>query len=324
MARLFYETAQTLIYDPVPANRTATRAVLYTLGFRCMETVATIEDFHEAIRIRPPDLALCEAQGADGELCRMIQALRQGVTGYNPFIVIIVTAWEKTNALVSRVVNSGADDLILRPFSTRLLGDRIDTHVERRKGFVITHDYVGPDRRRDSARPSTVELFEPPNSLKMKAKERLSPDEAAARLETELRGAREMLNSEKLRRDGFQICILWRLLQERRPGEASYDEDLDKLERLTRGVAERCRENEHEIAAQWCESVLAGAEGLKMGVDRNASMHLLGHAALNLNQVFHPEKSTADHLAKIDATVAMIRARRPAPEVVDMRMVSGE
>lgn len=324
MARLFYETAQTLIYDPVPANRTATRAVLYTLGFRCMETVATIEDFHEAIRIRPPDLALCEAQGADAELCQMIQALRQGVSGYNPFIVIIVTAWEKTNGLVSRVVNSGADDLILRPFSTKLLGDRVDSHVERRKGFVITHDYVGPDRRRDSARSSSAELFEPPNSLKMKAKERLSPDEAAARLETELRGAREMLNSEKLRRDGFQICILWRLLQERRPGEASYDEDLDKLARLTRGVAERCRENEHEIAAQWCESVLAGVEGLKMGVDRNASMHLLGHAALNLNQVFHPEKSTADHLARIDATVAMIRARRPAPPVVDMRLVSGE
>jgi len=324
MARLFYETAQTLIYDPVPANRTATRAVLYTLGFRCMETVATIEDFHEAIRIRPPDLALCEAQGADGELCRMIQALRQGVTGYNPFIVIIVTAWEKTNALVSRVVNSGADDLVLRPFSTRLLGGRIDTHVERRKGFVITHDYVGPDRRRDSARPSSVELFEPPNSLKMKAKERLSPDEAAARLETELRGAREMLTSEKLRRDAFQICILWRLLQEKRPGEASYEEDLDKLERLTRGVAERCRENEHEIAAKWCESVLAGAEGLKMGVDRNASMHLLGHAALNLNQVFHPEKSTADHLAKIDATVAVIRARGQQNPVGGLRVASSE
>ena len=44
-------------------------------------------------------------------------------------------------------------------------------------------------------------------------------------------------------------------------------------------------------------------------MDRNASMHLLGHAALSLNQVFTPEKSSTDHLAEIDSTVAIIRAR---------------
>ncbi|MBK0572118.1 response regulator receiver protein, partial [Klebsiella pneumoniae] len=82
-----------------------------------------------------------------------IQDLRQGGQGFNPFIVIIVTAWEKSGALVSRVVNSGADDLLLRPFSTTLLGQRIETHVERRKGFVVTTDYVGPDRRKDLTRP---------------------------------------------------------------------------------------------------------------------------------------------------------------------------
>ena len=46
------------MYDPVPANRTATRTVLFTLGFRNIETVATVEDFRKAIHARPPDLAL--------------------------------------------------------------------------------------------------------------------------------------------------------------------------------------------------------------------------------------------------------------------------
>ena len=44
-------------------------------------------------------------------------------------------------------------------------------------------------------------------------------------------------------------------------------------------------------------------------MDRNASMHLLGHAALNLNQVFSPEKTTNDQLSEIDATVAIVKAR---------------
>ncbi len=69
----------------------------------------------------------------------------------------------------------------------RLLGQRIESHVERRKrGFVVTSDYVGPDRRKDLSRPSNVELFEPPNSLKMKAKDRLSAEETTQRLDAEL------------------------------------------------------------------------------------------------------------------------------------------
>jgi DNA-binding response OmpR family regulator len=309
MGRLSYDSTETLVYDPVSANRNATRAALYTLGFRRIETVASIETFADAIRRRPPDLAVCEAQGADTELCRVIQELRQGAAGFNPFIVIIVTAWEKSAALVSRVVNSGADDLLLRPFSTAVLGTRIESHVERRKGFVVTSDYVGPDRRRDTSRPSNVELFDPPNSLKMKAKDRLAPDVAAQRLDSELRAARDLLNSEKLRRDSFQISILWRLIQEYVPGASSYTRDLEKIATLAKGISRRCEDCGLDTAIEWCDSVTAAVEGLLAGVDRNAAMHLLGHAALNLNAVVHSEKSTNDILTEIDATVAIIRAR---------------
>lgn len=306
MARLNYEIADTLIYDPVASHRNATRAVLYTLGFRNIEAVPTLDAFGDAIKKHAPDLALCEAQGADSELCAMIQQLRQGTDGHvNPFLVIIVTAWEKTQALVGRVLNSGADDLILRPFSTNLLKQRIDAHIERRKHFVITHDYVGPDRRSDVSRPSNADPFHPPNSLKMKAKDGLSPAETHARLHKELRLAKDTLNVEKLRRDAFQICILWRLLQV--PGEAA--EHLAKLSHLTQSVAKRCRDTEFESAGQWCESIQAAVEGLHFGVDRNASMHLLGHAALSLNQLLQPELPKSEHVKAIEQTAAMILTR---------------
>ncbi len=309
MARLSFDNAQTLVYDPVSANRAATRSALYNLGFRHIETAPTLEIFAECIKRRPPDLALCEIQNADADLCAMVQGMRQGADGYNPFIVIIVTAWEHSNGVVSKVLNSGADDLLLRPFSTALLGQRICTHIERRKGFVITSDYVGPDRRSDSVRPSNVELFEPPNSLKMKAKERMTTEEASQRLDAQLKTAREKLGTEKLRRDAFQVCVLWRLLQSAVPGTGKYDTDLAKLKDVTGSMALRCRGGEFESAIQWCDSVLAAADGLAAGVDRNASMHLLGHAALNLNQTFTPEKTNAQHLEEIDSTVAMVMAR---------------
>jgi CheY-like chemotaxis protein len=310
MGRLSFDSIDVLIYDPVPANRTATRAALYALGFRRTETVSTLEAFIDAIQKQPPDIALCEAQGQADELCAAIQQMRQGGACHNPFIVIIVTAWEKNTGLIKQVLSSGADDMLLRPFSTALLGQRIETHIERRKSFVITSDYVGPDRRKDAGRALNVELFEPPNSLRMKAKDRMSADEINRRLDAELKAAREKLAAEKLRRDAFHICVLWRLMQEERPGATP--PDLDKLEALTRSIGARARAGACEPAAQWCDQVLAAAEGLSLGVDSNASMHLLGHAALSLHQVFHPDKSAADQLSEIDATVALIRARGEA------------
>ena len=161
----------------------------------------------------------------------------------------------------------------------------------------------------DPHRASNVELFDPPNSLQMKVKDRLSPEEATQQLEAQLKIAREKLTSEKLKRDAFQICVLWRLMQAKTPGNSKFEADLGKLRDVCGAVAERCADTEFEPAIQWCDSVLAAVEGLESNVDRNASMHLLGHAALNLYQVFEPNKSPADHLNEMDATVAIIRAR---------------
>src|SRR5215469_12805695 len=255
MSKLSFDSVDVLIYDPVPANRTATRAALYTLGFRRTETVSTLEAFVESVQKSPPDIALCEAQGAAEDLCVTIQQLRQGSAGHNPFVVIIVTAWEKSTTMINRVVSSGADDLLLRPFSTALLGSRIETHVERRKNFVITTDYVGPDRRKDVGRLSSAEYFEPPNSLKMKAKDRLPNDVIARRLDTELKSARERLSSEKLRRDAFQVCVLWRLVQDARlaPGQSS--PDLLKVQSLAKSIEIRSIDTEFQPAVEWCQSV---------------------------------------------------------------------
>ncbi|HEX2589971.1 MAG TPA: response regulator [Rhizomicrobium sp.] len=289
-------------------NRNATRTTLYALGFRQIEAVGTLDAFWNLVRKRPPDLALVEAQ-PDRDVCDAIQHLRTGAAGHNPFIVVIVTAWDNTNGLVGRVINSGADDLVLRPFSTATLGTRIKSHIERRKGFVITTDYVGPDRRKDGNRPSDVDLFEPPNSLKMKARDRMSPEQVAQRLDAELKVACDILHSEKLRRDSFQVCILWRLIQAQLPAHALTNSDVQKLRHLAASIETRCQELQIEHAGEWCQSILAAVEGIEMGVDRNASMHLLGHAALSLNQLFSPEKSTQEHLTQIDATVAIILAR---------------
>jgi DNA-binding response OmpR family regulator len=312
MARLSYDSVEALIYDPVSANRTATRAALYSLGFRRTETVPTLEGMIDVIQRQTPDIVLAEAQGAADELCQAIQQLRQGAAGYNPFIVIIVTAWEKSSALINKVVNSGADDLLLRPFSTALLGTRIEAHIERRKGFVITTDYVGPDRRRDSGRAGDCDMFDPPNSLKMKAKDKLSADVIAKKLDAELQVARERLAGEKLRRDSFQVCVLWRLLQDQPDDSPQFAADLLKLSNLTRAIERRCADTDQGKAAEHCAAMLVAADDLRHAGKAAPALSGLGAAALSLHQQICPEKSSADQMREIDATVAIIRARNQA------------
>jgi DNA-binding response OmpR family regulator len=308
MARLNYETADTLVYDPVAAHRTATRAVLYTLGFRKIETVGTVQDFSDIIRRHAPDLALCEARGADAELCEMIQSLRQGMGGHdNPFLLVIVTAWEKTHALVGRVLNSGADDLVLRPFSTALMRSRIEMLVERRKRFVITHDYVGPDRRTDPARDDGCAQFDPPNSLRIKAMDGLTQEVASARLAEQLKRAKELLHGEKLRCDAFQIGILWRLLQE--PVAPERERHLAKLAKMTQAVVQRSAGNGFEAAAKPCESIQTALAGLQAGLDVEGSLKSLGEASLQLLRLLQPDKDAALQREAIENAAAAILER---------------
>ncbi len=143
-----YDTAETLVYDPIASNRNATRASLHSLGFRKVDLAASLEILHERLRVSSPDLLLCEVAGAEIEVCQVVQSIRQGRIGSNPFILVMVTTWRRDGSIVSQVVNSGADDLVARPISTALLGERIKAQVERRKPFVVTSDYIGPDPTR--------------------------------------------------------------------------------------------------------------------------------------------------------------------------------
>lgn len=312
MSRLAYESTLAVVYDPVAGNRAATRSALYSLGFRQIEIAATLESLSEFIAVTPPDIAICEAQGFETELCAFIQNLRQDATGYNPFLVIIVTAWKKSQTLARQVINSGADDLILRPFSPALIEQRIRAQVDKRKGFVVTAEYVGPDRRGDSQRPSNIDLLTPPNSLRMKARDGLSKEAVSSRLEAELPIARQKLLTEKLRRDAFQVCVLWRLMEQRPGSRSGYEVDLQKLKGIAQSIARRCHGTEFQAAAVSCEDVLAALQGLELGLDLDTATRMLGAAALALQGALSPETSEAERLTEIDTTVALIRARTEA------------
>ena len=80
----------------------------------------------------------------------------------------------------------------------------------RRRPFVVTSDYTGPDRRNDTNRGSEISQIQVPNSLRAKAKGTpMSPGE----LQQEIVGAITTINEEKLSRHAFQISFLEQVIE---------------------------------------------------------------------------------------------------------------
>ena len=151
-----------------------------------------------------PDIVICDVTENTDDACQIFSAIRHNELGTNPFICIIAVAWSPKQTLVSRVVNSGADVLVAAPISPSLILDRIEALVHSRKPFVVTTDYIGPDRRFLDGRESEIELIDVPNSLREKALGQYDP----VRLIEEIDAARADINGQKIDRQAYQVAYL--------------------------------------------------------------------------------------------------------------------
>ena len=114
-----------------------------------------------------PDILICDTGLKGGDVFRMLSAIRHHEIGNNPFIAIIAISWDPTAKLVDQFAGSGADYLVAAPFSPKQIIDRIRAIVHHRTPFVVTSDYIGPDRR-DGGRGTELPLIDVPNSLRAK------------------------------------------------------------------------------------------------------------------------------------------------------------
>ena len=83
--------------------------------------------------------------------------------------------------------------------------EQVGILVRERRPFVVTCDYVGPDRRKEAKRKSDVPTLEVPNSLKTKA---TGPKEETDAVQRAIDEAIMDINLRKLERHAAQIAFL--------------------------------------------------------------------------------------------------------------------
>jgi hypothetical protein len=185
-------------------------------------------------------------------------------------------------------MGSGADVLVAAPISPSLIFDRIEALVHSRKPFVVTSDYIGPDRRFLDDRGNEIELVEVPNSLRAKALGRFD----AAQLKNEIAAARADINGQKIDRQAFQVSLLAdKILEGFQEGDLSNaGQKLAELKKVTNDMKMRAFSAGSKDLEELCVPLRTVVQSLidSRGKFTKKDLNLLGQLSLAVRAAVRP------------------------------------
>ncbi|MBI4967181.1 MAG: response regulator [Rhodospirillales bacterium] len=199
------QSVQIVLVDPDVQLRNNLRQALSSAGFRTVADYNHIKKFQDDLDKIFPDLLLIDAHMPEGDTCQMIREMRMNRLGKNPFLSVILTVWQTKIDDIEKLVSSGADHILIKPIAPQAIFERMEALMERRRPFVATSTYVGPDRRKgDREGVDPIPTFHVPNTLKIKATNRkVDVDSLQRAIDQTL----NKMNDEMILRLAFQIAF---------------------------------------------------------------------------------------------------------------------
>lgn len=156
-----------LVCEPSGLLRQGIRLALNNIGIRTITEANTFLAAHKACEEGDHDFLIVNQEIEANDATYILREMRAGNLGKDPFIVTVMLLTSRDEPKIRAAMNCGPDDLLLIPFAPDQLMNRLKILVERRKPFVVTHDYIGPDRR-TSPRPGATSAtqFHVPNPMR--------------------------------------------------------------------------------------------------------------------------------------------------------------
>ena len=305
MTKYLIEDIKIVIADPNRQLRTSLKGVLGGQGFRGMTDASTVPALEEIVRTVNPDLILCDVHLEDGNVCAMIRKLRHNELGQNPFTSVILFIEEPSEEIVRMASEAGVDDLQVKPVVGQKVVDRIKYLIEKRKPFVVTTDYVGPDRRKN-VRPGTQEipLIEVPNTLASKATGTFS----ARDLQKNIQDTLWQVNAQKIERHVFQVGYLVDRIVPAYKKNALNAESISMVKRLCvvgQDIVKRLEESDFGHISDLADTLVTVARSLWQSGTKPKSkdLELLPELSAALSATFSMEGSSASVVKKIQSSV---------------------
>ncbi len=297
---------RTVLSDGMPASRNTLRSIIYDFGFREIALLNSVVGVAEHLDATPVDLLICDTDLPDGDICDVIHKVRHGECGTDPFLPVISVTWEPTPDVVQKVVRSGADILLTLPVSNELLAEAMERLIRKRKPFVVTSEYIGPDRR---GKPRSDEwqtpLVEVPNPLRSRATG-VSDDHLYER-------SLEKINDQKIERHAQQISYLVKVIVDHftdGPRDRNIVAHLERLTFVAQDMKLRVAGTEYGHQGALCDSVVSVASNI-VGSGKQPSdkeLQLLTQVSLAFQVAF----KTSDQ--SVEAALDIVRAIAQLPQ----------
>ena len=228
-----------VLFSPIQNTRSVIRDAVHGAGIRRVNVIVSVEKLRHAVRETEFDMLVLEAKEHLEAVCEHIREFRHGRLSNNPFLVINVITWLPSDDVIRTFIDAGADDIIVMPISIGAVTSRVDNIIEKRKKFIATSRYVGPERRSQS-RADEGELggFVVPNGVRFKATGDVSAQVDMEKIER----ANRIVMEHRLRRTTLRFVEIAAMLEHfktENPGQSVARKELAGMTELVRYIAQQ-------------------------------------------------------------------------------------
>ncbi|NQU56743.1 MAG: response regulator [Rhodospirillales bacterium] len=249
-----YEGIKIVLAEPKSSLRKEYLEVLKDLGCRDIIETGNIKDVHAALEEGGIDMLIGDTTLPEGDLSEVVNQVRHSQIGDNPFIIAMVLVSESDKGLIKRVIDSGADDILMKPLDAAQLRARLLTFTSGRRPFVVTSDYIGPDRpTMENKGGIQIPQVKAPNPLLV----RISGGRGSGVMKRAVGRAMNVVNEQKVERHADTIhWLMERLIAQQKSevsaSELNLPEQMQRLNDVAKDLANRLNGTNYQHAAEMC------------------------------------------------------------------------
>jgi DNA-binding response OmpR family regulator len=294
-SKLDFQNVGMVLGDGNAMIRQGIKGALFNQGFREIIDTDKTSVAREMIKDTAVDILITDYRLPDGDALQLVHDIRHHRCGSNPFMVIITLIDAPEKEVVMKVMDSGSDDIIIKPISAGKLLERITMLARDRKLFVVTTDYIGPDRRAGH-RAGTMDIpkIEVPNPVKAK----VEGDTNTEALQSAVDAVARVVNEQKMERHAFQIDYLVNIILPMYEGGKVTPEVVPHLDRLlyvAQDISRRLEGTPFAHVGELCQSMVAVTEGVrkKPTSPMDQDLKLMPQLAKAIKRAFEPTEDSA-------------------------------
>ncbi len=138
-----------LIVEHSPEMTELVKSVLLILQVpaRNIKIAYNIENGFKILCSESPDLVLIDWFEDNTSGLELTKKIREDMMTPNKAVPVIIMAGSGNKTSVFKARDAGISEFLSKPFTATTLANKITRVIERPRGFTISDDYIGPDRR---------------------------------------------------------------------------------------------------------------------------------------------------------------------------------